>query len=46
MKPVIREMVSQMIGEAIMPLMAQHAAADRAMLPQPAPMMAEGMPNG
>jgi len=46
MKPVIREMVSQMIGEAIMPLMAQHAAADRAMQPQPAPMMAEGMPNG
>lgn len=33
LKPVIREMVSQLVGEAIVPLMAKHAAADQAMLP-------------
>jgi len=44
MKPVIREMVSEMVGEAIVPLMAQHAAAERMM--QPAPEPAEAMENG
>jgi len=41
MKPVIREMVSQLVEEAILPLMAQHAAADQARVPQP---MAQPMP--
>ena len=44
MKPVIREMVSEMVGQAIVPLMAQHAAAERMM--QPAPEPAEAMENG
>lgn len=33
-KPVIREMVSQMLGQPIIPLMHQHAMAERGMLPQ------------
>jgi len=44
MKPVIREMVSEMVGQAIVPLMAQHAAAERMM--QSAPEPAEAMENG
>lgn len=44
MKPVIREMVSEMVGQAIVPLMAQHAAAERMM--QPATEPAEAMENG
>lgn len=40
LKPVIREMVSQLMGEAIVPLMHQHAQAEQAMLPQPQPMEA------
>lgn len=53
-KPVIREMVSQMLGQPIIPLMHQHAMAERGMLPPeqavPDPgMMAQqeqGMPSG
>lgn len=32
-KPIIREMVSQMMGQPIVPLMHAHAQADQAMLP-------------
>lgn len=35
LKPVIREMISQMIGEAIGPLMDAHAVADRVRNPPP-----------
>jgi len=34
-KPLVREMESQAMGQPIVPLMHQHAAADRAMRPQP-----------
>ena len=45
-KPVIREMVSQMMGEPIVPLMNQHAMADQARLPPPEPVGMESMTNG
>lgn len=35
MKPIFREMISQMIGEAIGPLMDAHAKADQARMPEP-----------
>jgi predicted nucleic acid-binding Zn-ribbon protein len=38
LKPVVREMVSQMLGQPVVPLMAQHAAADQAMQPAPEPV--------
>ena len=40
LKPVVREMVSQMLGQPVVPLMAQHAAADQAMQPAPEPVYA------
>ena len=40
LKLLIREMVSQMIGMPALPVMAQHAAAEQAMLP-PEPMLAQ-----
>lgn len=46
LRPVLRELVSQAIGEAIVPLMHQHAAADRAMNPEPVVQPMEGVPNG
>lgn len=45
-KPVIREMVSQMIGQPIVPLMHQHAAADQAMQPAPEPVEQGMAANG
>lgn len=36
-KPVIREMISQMMGQPIVPLMQQHAMAEQAMQPAPEP---------
>lgn len=45
LKPVIRTMISEMIGQPIVPLMQEHAQADQAMQPAPEPPM-QGMPNG
>ena len=43
--PLIRKMVSEAIGQPIVPLMHEHAEADRTMQPTPEPPM-QGMPNG
>jgi hypothetical protein len=37
LKPLIREMVSQVLGQPALPIMAEHAAAEQAMLPPPEP---------
>ena len=37
LKPIIREMVSQILGVHAVPVMTEHAAADQAMLPPPTP---------
>lgn len=39
LKPVLREVISQAIGQHIGPLMDQHAAADQARMPAPEPEM-------
>lgn len=41
MRPVLREVISQALGQPIVPLIAAHAAADQAMQP-PAPMPPPG----
>jgi hypothetical protein len=45
-KPVIREMVSQMMGQPIVPLMHEHAMAEQAMQPAFAPVEQGMMANG
>ena len=45
-KPVIREMLSQMLGQPIVPLMHQHSAADQAMQPAPEPVEMGMAANG
>lgn len=44
-KPVLREMVSQALGQPIMPIMAAHAQAEQAMRP-PEPAPQPGAPAG
>ncbi len=34
LKPIVRELVSQLLGEAVVPLMDQHAKADQARMPK------------
>ena len=46
LKPLIREAVSQAVGQAIVPLMMQHAAAEQAMMPQPMAPQPEPQPMG
>lgn len=41
LKPVIRELVSQILGTPVVPVMDEHAARDQARMPQPEPAEAE-----
>lgn len=41
LRPIVREMVSQLLGEPVVPIMAKHAEADQARQPEPEPAEVE-----